>query len=117
MQTTHNGMIRGWMASTAVLAALIAVPAAAQQAPMPSSTDGSIANSAASLQDGPQADSPDAIVVTGSRIRRAGLDNAAPVAEITSQAITDRGFITAADALNNLPSNAPVLNQADGSGN
>ena len=117
MQTTHNGMIRGWMASTAVLAALIAVPAAAQQAPMPSSTDGSIANSAASLQDGPQADSPDAIVVTGSRIRRAGLDNAAPVAEITSQAITDRGFITAADALNNLPSNAPVLNQADGTGN
>jgi hypothetical protein len=38
------------------------------------------------------------------------------VSEITSQSITDRGFIAAADALNNLLSNAPVLNQADGSG-
>jgi outer membrane receptor protein involved in Fe transport len=103
-------MIRGLMASTAVLAALVAMPALAQQAPAPA--DPSIATSVDAELD------PDAtIVVTGSRIRRAGLDNAAPVAEITTQSITDRGFITAADALNNLPSNAPVLNQADGSGN
>ncbi|WP_230628438.1 TonB-dependent receptor domain-containing protein [Sphingomonas sp. Leaf37] len=113
MQHAHNGMIRGLMASTAVLAALVATPAFAQQAaPQQAPADQSIATSADAAPD-----ADDAIVVTGSRIRRAGLDNAAPVAEITTQTITDRGFITAADALNNLPSNAPVLNQADGSGN
>ncbi len=113
MQHAHNGMIRGLKASTAVLAALVATPAFAQQAAAQQTpADQSIATSA---DADPDAD--DAIVVTGSRIRRAGLDNAAPVAEITTQTITDRGFITAADALNNLPSNAPVLNQADGSGN
>lgn len=108
MQHAHTGMIRGLMASTAVLAALVATPTLAQQAP----ADQSIATSVDA-----EPDAEDTIVVTGSRIRRAGLDNAAPVAEITTQSITDRGFITAADALNNLPSNAPVLNQADGSGN
>ena len=111
MQHAHIGMIRGLMASTAMLAA---TPVLAQQA-MPqaaTSADQSIATSADAAPDGDEA-----IVVTGSRIRRPGLDNAAPVAEITTQSITDRGFITAADALNNLPSNAPVLNQADGSGN
>ncbi len=113
MQHAHNGMIRGLMASTAVLAALVATPAFAQQAAAQQApADQSIATSADAAPD-----ADDAIVVTGSRIRRAGLDNAAPVAEITTQTITDRGFITAADALNNLPSNAPVLNQADGSGN
>ncbi|QQV76809.1 TonB-dependent receptor [Sphingomonas aliaeris] len=108
MQHVHNGMIRDLMASTAVLAALIATPALAQQTP----ADQSIATT---VDADPAAE--ETIVVTGSRIRRAGLDNAPPVAEITTQSITDRGFITAAEALNNLPSNAPVLNQADGSGN
>ena len=108
MQHAQHGMIRGLMASTAVLAALVATPVLAQQAP----ADQSIATSVDA-----EPDASDTIIVTGSRIRRAGLDNAAPVAEITTQSITDRGFITAADALNNLPSNAPVLNQADGSGN
>ena len=110
MQHAQNGTIRGLMASTAVLAALVAMPAYAQQTADPA--DQSIATSVDAA-----ADTDEAIVVTGSRIRRAGLDNAAPVAEITTRSITDRGFITAADALNNLPSNAPVLNQADGSGN
>jgi outer membrane receptor protein involved in Fe transport len=106
---THAKMVRGLMASTALLAAATAMPALAQDARQTS--DQSITPAADSIGEG------EAIVVTGSRIRRAGLDNAAPVSEITAQAITDRGFITAADALNNLPSNAPVLNQADGSGN
>jgi iron complex outermembrane receptor protein len=105
----HTKTIRRLMASTALLAATSALPALAQEAQ--TAADQSIATSADAIVD-----EGDPIVVTGSRIRRAGLDNAAPVAEITSQSITDRGFISAADALNNLPSNAPVLNQADGSG-
>lgn len=106
MQQANRRLIRGMMASSAIAAMLAAIPAFAQQEPAASS----IANS-------PDADADGTIVVTGSRIRRAGLENAAPVAEVTAQSITDRGFISAADALNNLPSNAPVINQADGSGN
>ncbi|KQM62305.1 MULTISPECIES: TonB-dependent receptor plug domain-containing protein [unclassified Sphingomonas] len=104
MQHVQFGRVRSLMASTAIMTALAAIPAQAQQP-----VEASIATDAAPASD-------DMIVITGSRIRRAGLDQAAPVAEITAQAITDRGFVTAADALNNLPSNAPVLNQADGSG-
>ena len=60
--------------------------------------------------------SSDTIVVTGSRIRRSVSSTPAPVAEIGEQEIEDRGYVTAADALNDLPSMAPQLNQADGSG-
>ncbi|MFT4053572.1 MAG: TonB-dependent receptor [Novosphingobium sp.] len=58
----------------------------------------------------------EAIVVTGSRIRRAPNSDAAPVLEVGQQQILDRGYVSVADALNDLPSNVPTLNQADGSG-
>ncbi|MEA1941140.1 MAG: TonB-dependent receptor [Pseudomonadota bacterium] len=58
----------------------------------------------------------DTIVVTGSRIRRSVASTPAPVAEIGEQEIEDRGYISAADAINDVPSMAPQLNQADGSG-
>jgi outer membrane receptor protein involved in Fe transport len=63
-----------------------------------------------------EADSGDAIVVTGSRIRRAANSDAAPVIEVGQQQVLDRGYISVAEALNDLPSNRPTLNQADGSG-
>lgn len=62
------------------------------------------------------ADSGEAIVVTGSRIRRSPNSDAAPVLEVGQQQILDRGYVSVADALNDLPSNVPTLNQADGSG-
>jgi iron complex outermembrane receptor protein len=98
---TSSKTIRRLMASTALLTATAAMPALAQDTQP--TADQSIATIADAIVE-----ESETIVVTGSRIRRAGLDNAAPVAEITAQSITDRGFITAADALNNLPSNAPV---------
>lgn len=58
----------------------------------------------------------DTIIVTGSRIRRSVASTPAPVAEIGEQEIEDRGYISAADAINDVPSMTPQLNQADGSG-
>lgn len=56
------------------------------------------------------------IVVTGSRIRRSASSTSAPVGYIGEEVIEDRGFTSAADIINNTPSMAPQLNQANGSG-
>lgn len=61
-------------------------------------------------------DPGEAIVVTGSRIRGGANAGAAPVLEVSQQQLVDRGYISVADALNDMPSNVPTLNQADGSG-
>ncbi|OAN59931.1 TonB-dependent receptor [Sphingomonas sp. TDK1] len=103
MTNTHTRIARRLMASTALFAAVAAMPALAQEA---APQDGSTTASEAG----------EPIIVTGSRIRRPESDNAAPVSVIGQQAIIDRGYTSAADALNDLPSNVPVLNQADGSG-
>ena len=42
------------------------------------------------------------VVVTGSRIHQAATDTAAPVETVTPQDFTDRGFVTAGQALNDL---------------
>lgn len=67
-------------------------------------------------QVGPDAEI-EAIVVTGSRIRRAETETAAPIVTIDDQALTDRGYVSAAGALNQVTSNVPALNlsPADGS--
>lgn len=56
------------------------------------------------------------IVVTGSRIRRSQTDTAAPVLVVDQQNLTDRGFVSASQALNNLTSIVPALAQAPGNG-
>lgn len=47
-------------------------------------------------------DSREEIVVTGSRIPRAGFDTLQPAQQVTGQTLSDRAFINAADALNEL---------------
>ena len=56
------------------------------------------------------------VVVTGSRIRRSATDTSAPVVMVDQQSLTDRGFVSAAQALNQLTSANPALNLAPGSG-
>ena len=56
------------------------------------------------------------VVVTGSRIRRSATDTAAPVLMLDQQTLTDRGFVSAAQAINQLTSANPALNLASGSG-
>lgn len=56
------------------------------------------------------------IVVTGSRIRRPYADTAAPMTTIGEARFDERGYVSAADALNEVTSINPQLNQAPGSG-
>ncbi len=70
---------------------------------------------AAHAQQAADADSED-IVITGSRIRQTGAMQVAPLAELSQQALIDRGYASAASVMNDLPSNLPALAQADGSG-
>jgi outer membrane receptor protein involved in Fe transport len=58
----------------------------------------------------------DEIVVTGSRIRRAETTTEAPVTVLDAQAIVDRGFIQAGQALNELTANMPQFALAAGNG-
>jgi len=57
------------------------------------------------------------IVVTGSRIRRSQTDTPAPVLVVDQQNLTDRGYVSASQALNNITSIVPALAQAPGNGN
>jgi outer membrane receptor protein involved in Fe transport len=56
------------------------------------------------------------VVVTGSRIRRAETTTPAPVTVIGQEAITERGYVQAGEALNQVSSVAPTYGQASGSG-
>ncbi|HMP63540.1 MAG TPA: TonB-dependent receptor plug domain-containing protein, partial [Phenylobacterium sp.] len=56
------------------------------------------------------------VVVTGSRIRRVETNTEAPVTIIDAQTISDRGFVSAGQALNELTATVPSFPQADGSG-
>lgn len=51
----------------------------------------------------------EAIVVTGSRIRRTDTETVAPVTVVDQQSLTDRGFVSAAQALNQVTSITPAL--------
>jgi iron complex outermembrane receptor protein len=56
------------------------------------------------------------VVITGSRIRRAETNTPAPVTVIDSAAIAERGFTSAAQALNQITSIVAQVPQADNSG-
>lgn len=58
----------------------------------------------------------ESIVVTGSRIRRAETETAAPIVTIDDEALTDRGYVSASGALNQVTSNVPALNLSPGDG-
>jgi len=72
--------------------------------------------SAASAAPGAESEEVSEVVVTGSRIRRSATDTATPVQMIDQQLLTDRGFVSAAQALNQLTSGNPSLNLASGGG-
>ncbi|HZZ68585.1 MAG TPA: TonB-dependent receptor [Phenylobacterium sp.] len=57
------------------------------------------------------------VVVTGSRIHREATDTAAPIDVITSQDLSDRGFVTAGQALNDITSMTPAQPLSTGPGN
>lgn len=56
------------------------------------------------------------VVVTGSRIRRVATTTEAPVTVVDAQTITDRGFISAGQVVNDLTANMPQFAMAPGNG-
>jgi len=95
MNTIRSRMLASTIVGGLVLAA--AVPAFAQTAAEGASDIGEV-------------------VVTGSRIKRAETTTEAPVSVLTAQAIEDRGFIQAGQALNELTAVMPQFAQASGNG-
>jgi iron complex outermembrane recepter protein len=85
----------------ALTAAFAAQPAAAQ-------TSSAAAKPASDVEE---------VVVTGSRIHQAATDTPAPVETVTPQDFTDRGFVTAGQALNDLTSMTPAQALSTGPGN
>ena len=71
---------------------------------------------AASEPSATEAGEDNLIVVTGSRIRRDVADEGAPRIVLGEEVIEDRGYSSAAEALNELTVNSPQLSQADNSG-
>ena len=59
------------------------------------------------------AGSNDAIVVTGSRIRRPNLESNVPVTSVTAEELTAQGDVNIGDALNDLPSLRSTFSQAN----
>lgn len=58
----------------------------------------------------------DTVLITGSRIRRDVASTPAPLVTFSEAAFAERGLVSAADALNEITSLRPQLNQAPGSG-
>lgn len=108
MKTVNDTVKRRLMAASAVCAIIMPITPAMSQT----------ASSAASAQDEIREDDAagEAIVVTGSRIRRSDTETSAPVFVVDQQSLTDRGFVSAAQALNNVTSIRPALGQAAGDG-
>lgn len=92
-----------FLASALASAACIATAAHAQEAPEAAPQDGT-----------GQAEQDAAIVVTGSRIKRTVTDSPAPVTVVGAEQFDDRGFTSAGQALNALPSITPAIPQTSG---
>jgi iron complex outermembrane receptor protein len=86
----------------ALTAAFAAQPAAAQ------TSSAAAAKPASDVEE---------VVVTGSRIHQAATDTPAPVETVNQQDLTDRGFVTAGQALNDLTSMTPAQALSTGPGN
>lgn len=67
-------------------------------------------------EDGEEETALEEVIVTGSRIKRSPADQMAPIGTIGSEVFNERGYTSAADALNTFTSNVPELNQAAGDG-
>ncbi|MGE6699547.1 TonB-dependent receptor domain-containing protein [Hyphomonas sp. NPDC076900] len=91
----------------AALASALVAPLAVAQEDEPVATVPATEDATATLET---------VVITGSRIRRDVASTPAPVVTFGSAAFEERGLISAGDALNEITSLRPQLNQAAGDG-
>lgn len=95
MRTFH------WLSATALATAAVMMPGIALAQSEPQSGDASTVGAATGEQEADQ--SGEAIVVTGSRIRRPNDDAPTPITTFDSQQIFSTGRVAVGDALNQLP--------------
>ena len=95
MRTFH------WLSATALATAAVMLPGVALAQSEPQSGDASTVGAATGEQEADQ--SGEAIVVTGSRIRRPNDDSPTPITTFDSQQIFSTGRVAVGDALNQLP--------------
>ena len=112
------------LAGVSAAAVAIAFPAAAvaaQATPAPTSSgtsetdDPALLNSEVEVESG-QAVNPadgEAIVITGSRIRRPNLESTVPIRSVGPQELTERGNLSLGDALNELPALRATWSQSN----
>ena len=81
----------------------LSMPAFAQEAATPPQTAAEAAAEAAAEEAADAKAELETIVVTGSRIRRAGFDTLEPATVVTREAIEAQGLTNVADALNRTP--------------
>jgi len=91
----------------AAIASALVAPLAVAQEDEPAATVPATEDATATLET---------VVITGSRIRRDVASTPAPVVTYGSAAFEERGLISAGDALNEITSLRPQLNQAAGDG-
>lgn len=91
-------------AGAASLAVLATNPALAQDAPIDTSTEETVEDTAPS---------DDGIVVTGSRLRRDGIDAPTPTVSVGEEIIEAKGITNVVDLLNELPQVATGLSNAN----
>jgi len=93
------------LSATALAAGILSAPAFAQDAGTTPQVQDQATDSAAQDQaeQAEQAGNSEAIVVTGSRIRRPDLESASPVAVIDAQQIQSQGIVNTQDLLQKLP--------------
>lgn len=65
------------------------------------------------IESGQDATSDEAIVVTGSRIRRPNLESSVPITSLGVQELTDSGTLSVGDELNDLPALRSTFSQAN----
>lgn len=95
-----HSMKQGPLASALLLVlSTAALPAIAQQQTQPPTDAQPSSETPATSQDSAPR-TLDTIIVTGSRIPRAGFDTLEPATVVTAEAIRERGMINVADALN-----------------
>jgi len=68
---------------------------------------------AGSCQPAQAAQSDNAILVTGSRIRRPNIESNVPIVSVTAEDLTSQGDVNVGDALNDLPSLRSTFSQAN----
>jgi iron complex outermembrane receptor protein len=118
--TSYLGTNRRRACAGAFIAMLLSTSAHAQVVPGPEAPTGAVATPDAGSAT--RADVDDTIVVTGTRIRRPGLESNSPITTVSNQEFKYTGAVQVENVLNRLPqftadANENVSNGSDGTSN